>query len=797
MLEEQVAWEQECLERGVSRYKGTQDRLREKGQGERLDAVKYLLKQRMRGIAKRIHTLAYKNRGGNSAYNKMLQKLTVDEDYLKVAYIGTQTVFQSLTSKKPATLLSICLKVSKRLEADLKCQMFAAEYPGYYHTIMRSFKDDNVEGYDHKHNVLMKKFKDFDIEWEDWTPAMKVQVGGKIVRCVMKEFWDVLYINKKRGKGVKTISVMEATPEFDKWIHTFEQERGFLLPELLPLKIPPAPWTSQTEGGYYTPQMRAALPFVKTKSRQHEKFVLSNPPLKHMQAVNKLQETAWQVNTEVLEVQRKIYEHNLGIGIPSTKSLVVPEFPEHLKGNKSLYTDDMKSQLLEWKTTAKKVHTDEMRRKGQLMAFMQAQRLAMDLADWDKFYFAYNCDFRGRVYCATPGLSPQGADNAKGLLRFAESVPLGESGVRWLAIHGANTYGMDKCSFDDRVKWVHASRQLIEAIAEDAIGNSHLWADADKPYQFLAFCFEWKKCNYGKNISTLSNLPVGIDGSCNGLQHFSAMLLDDVGARATNLSPAELPEDIYQQVADRCIERLKAIDSPYARRWLKVGVTRKCTKRPVMTLPYGATQQSCRAYIMDYVTENWAKFELPERYKWEFAKYLTPVLWASIGDVVVAARKAMKWLQQNIGNRLVHWVTPVGFPVFQCYKDVESTRVETQICGVITLFYSDYDKEGEPNKYLQRSGISPNFVHSLDSAHMVMTILNSDFTSYAMIHDDFGTHAGKVEELSKIVRQSFYNLYDQHCPLTEWAEQNEVEAPIPEKGEYNLIDIIEADYFFS
>src|SRR6059036_1026907 len=46
-----------------------------------------------------------------------------------------------------------------------------------------------------------------------------------------------------------------------------------------------------------------------------------------------------------------------------------------------------------------------------------------------------------------------------------------------------------------------------------------------------------------------SHLPVSMDGTCNGYQHLSAMGRDPIGGRATNLVPADEPEDIYQEVA--------------------------------------------------------------------------------------------------------------------------------------------------------------------------------------------------------------------------------------------------------
>ncbi len=58
----------------------------------------------------------------------------------------------------------------------------------------------------------------------------------------------------------------------------------------------------------------------------------------------------------------------------------------------------------------------------------------------------------------------------------------------------------------------------------------------------------------------ISHLPISMDGSCNGYQHLSAMGLDPIGGRATNLMPFREtrqgeasnvePQDIYQWVSD-------------------------------------------------------------------------------------------------------------------------------------------------------------------------------------------------------------------------------------------------------
>jgi DNA-directed RNA polymerase len=796
-IHDQIEWEREALERGSERYYTQQDKLKSQGKGDQSHVVSYLLKDRLEEVAQKIEDLSKKNKGVGGNINKILRQAIVDKDYLKTAYIGTKLSFQMLLAKEKNTILKLCLRIGSSLEADLKCKIFKNAYPGYYEVVQKSFNEQNVSDYVHKHKVMMKKFGDFELTWNDWEPNIKTKIGAKVLQCVLAVFDDVLCIRQRWSRN-KSVAYLDSTVHFDEWAAEFERERGFMEPILLPLKIPPMAWTGERGvGGYYHPQIRNRLPFIKTRGRDHRKFVDKHVPKAHMKAVNKIQRTGWKINKRVLEVQKLIYERDLQVGIPQSTALEVPLFPEHLDGkDKKTMTESEAEEFKAWKSLAKRVHQREQERKGKVIAFLQSYKLAQELQTWDEFYFVYTCDFRGRVYCATAGLSPQGADSAKGLLMFSKSVKLGREGIKWLAIHGANVYGQDKVSYQDRVNWVVQSEDDIRRVVEDPISSREYWGQADKPYQFLAFCFEWSAASYGRNPDYKSSIAVGLDGSCNGLQHFSAMLRDEVGAHATNLLPCPKPEDIYARVAEVTTDKLKLIDDPRARKWLHVGVNRKCAKRPVMTLPYGATQQSARQYILEYTRDNWTKFDMSEQHQWDMAKFLTPILWSAIGEVVVAARMAMNWLQKNTWEEYKKWVTPIGFPVYQYYKDAPTKQVKTELNGKLVLTVRDEEGEVFPKQSSQRSGVAPNFVHSIDSTHMVMTINSTDFSSYAMIHDDFGTHAGNTHILFRAIRKSFRELYTKHNPLQEWADQQEQVVNTLPDGKYDINEIMRADYFF-
>jgi DNA-directed RNA polymerase len=228
---------------------------------------------------------------------------------------------------------------------------------------------------------------------------------------------------------------------------------------------------------------------------------------------------------------------------------------------------------------------------------------ARQMVDEERFYFPYRLDFRGRMYTLPTTLTPQGSDLSKGLLRFDCGKVLGGRGWMWLRVHCANSFGVDKVSFEDRAKWVDENLKKILSTAE----NPHdftWWHEADAPFQFLASCFEIASAVNSGNPETFSStLPVLLDGSCNGIQHLAALSLDEEAGRQVNLLPSVVPSDIYQSTAEALKVWLKNEGSEVADQWLQYGIKRKLTKRPTMIFSYNGTRKAFRGYTEEYLNE--------------------------------------------------------------------------------------------------------------------------------------------------------------------------------------------------
>jgi len=116
-----------------------------------------------------------------------------------------------------------------------------------------------------------------------------------------------------------------------------------------------------------------------------------------------------------------------------------------------------------------------------------------------------------------------------------------------------------------------------------------------------------------------------------------------------------------------------------------------------------------------------------------------------------------------------------------------------------------YNDDTKPvMKQRQRTAFPPNYIHSVDSSHMMLTAIacREAGLDFAGVHDSFWTHAGTVEAMNDILRDKFIELHSQ--PLLEnllaelQAEHPDIDfPPLPPRGELSLGDIREATYFFS
>lgn len=739
---------------------------------------------------------------------KYLDKLPA----MDIAFITSGAIIDHLGGGR-VTLTKTAIGIANAVQDEAYFREFREASKGVFKQTQRRL-NKLTPNYRYKANVMRRAARQQWVAMAEWPAKDRLAFGIKLIE-LFQIATGLVEVATISNKG-QNLSVVRPTEKTEEWLRKTVGRLGELSPGYQPMVIPPRPWTSPFMGGYWSDRITRKN-LVKSWNRQYLLELEAASPQAIYAAVNAVQETPWRINRRVLEIMQGAWERDLEIGgIPRSVARELPERPDWIiKGvRKADLPQDHRLALGKWLSKTRTIRDENQAESTRRISFSKSLGTALKYEGYDAIYFPHSLDFRGRMYPIPMFLHPQGSDEARGVLEFANAAPLGDAeGVRWLAIHGANCFGYDKVSFEDRVEWVEHNSGRISRIAADPWADLW-WSEADKPWQFLAWCFEW--AGYLKEgTEFLSCVPVQMDGTCNGIQHFSAMLRDPIGGRAVNLVPGEVPSDIYNQVAEVVLVKVRedARDGvPCAAEWLDL-INRKVVKRPVMTLPYGATKRGYIEQILEDTVDPLGDASPWER-NWDGAAYLAEVLWGSVGEVVVAARAAMGWLQDVARiladhNAPLRWTVPTGLPVVQAYQKVETKQIELTFLKKSIRPRIDTNKgEKKLNRRAQLNGVAPNFVHSMDAAHLKLTVNEchaQGVRSFSMIHDSYGTHAGNASILASALREVFVQMYLEGNVLEDLRDELSRQLPEgvdelphpPAMGTLDVAAVLESPFFFA
>jgi len=627
-----------------------------------------------------------------------------------------------------------------------------------------------------------------------------VNVGASLIDLLLKNTTGFKVGSRPALPGreyYERARTLELSEETAVWLETAHEEVENLIFLHLPMIVVPVGWNAHFGGGYLTSTRTGNLPLVKRLSKTGVRELRNADLTRVYQAVNTLQNTAWAVNEEIYKLMRQAWNERLDVGNLPFKH---PDPPAPLPDDAS--EQAKKNLKLKWRRWYGK-KDGIVSAATMLKMRLKYCRLLQKYVDG--LFLPYQLDRRGRVYPVPQLFHPQADDLGRALIKFARAKPLTDRGRYWLEIHLATMYGngWDKKPFDQRTAWVNKHKHEICDSGDQPFDGDRFWCGAENPWRFLAACREWTHPPKHRGV-LVSHLPVAVDGTCNGLQHLSALSRDPAGARATNLIPNATPQDIYEDVArllHACLRDLALVGDPFAAEWLP-RVNRKLVKRATLATPYGITHGGIKdALIQEDLTEGFAD-EIAA------ANYLVKHIQSAIDAAAPGSKEILKWLKDTAKilrqkNHPVIWTTPVGFRVVHYYP-VQKTR--TVKAGGFSL-----QVKTEPTEKFQRrqtTAIGANFVHSLDAAHMMLTINHlvdehgSQFQDFAMDHDGYGVHACDVDELNRVLREEFVNMHTR--PLLEEfvAEQRartglHLPGPTETAGDFDLSAVMQSEYFFS
>ncbi|TGJ83753.1 hypothetical protein E0Z10_g4998 [Xylaria hypoxylon] len=606
----------------------------------------------------------------------------------------------------------------------------------------------------------------------------------------------------RKGKKIGIIMPNRVLVELMKM-----EPRGDYLARHLPMLVEPRPWTKFDKGGFleYPSQL------VRIKNGERDQRIYTEAAIEKgdLDQVSKgldvLGRTAWQINKPVFDVILEAW--NTGEEIanipPLNPNIPVPEEPDS--------SDDPMARR-DW---IKRIKIAENEKSGlhSERCFMNFQLdIARAFRD-QSFYFPHNMDFRGRAYPIPAYLNHMGADHVRGLLRFATGKELGENGLRWLKVQLANVFGFDKASLEEREAFAMEHVKDIFDSATSPLTGQRWWLKAEDPWQCLAACFELKAAlESPEPTKHVSHLPVHQDGTCNGLQHYAALGGDRWGAQQVNLLPGDRPADVYSAVADLVKASIKEdlATGSFLAQAVDGKITRKVVKQTVMTNVYGVTFIGAKAQVLKQIDAAYPNIETDSGVPSVIlASYIATKIFKALSTMFRGAHNIQYWLGECAGRvcraltpeqldriadersseapqkakksrsvpnkprttaameellnqfrSTIVWTTPLRMPIVQPYRK-STSRVIATCLQDLTL---QVPERSDPvNRRKQLQAFPPNFIHSLDASHMLLSALECDELglSFAAVHDSFWTHAADVDVMNRVLRDAFVRIHSE------------------------------------
>ena len=759
-----------------------------------------------------------KARGTGAKFLKWLRAI----DPSIAAVIALRECISQLTNgtvrKRPVTIQVIAGAIGRLYELEIRIKEAQAVNPVYMKKIHDQVKERGTTAqhhlagvYGNAYNQVMKEHADSRL---DATETIQL---GKFGLAACQDAGLVTLVKAHGDKGSMFYYMLE--PEIEDFLMDYSDAdvRSVRDVNAGAMMCPPDPWESLTGGGYLSARRKQWSPLMSLhgvrkseRARLREEFTAEKMP-KVFQCANYLQSIPLTLHAPTVSALTALWHEGGGVmGIPTKNAPTKPVCPLPSWWVKTEGTEEELKAFHLWKREATLWH--ESLRGWRSKAREIGGFLRTTAQTSGPIWMPVFCDTRGRWYYRS-NPNPQGSDIAKSSLHFYDKKPLGKRGLYWLKVSIANNFGYDKVRFDARAAWTDENWSLIKAALLEPANKSDVWGN-DAPWCMFSAAYELNMALLsGDPEGYCTGIPVHMDATCSGLQHFSAILMDQIGGRFVNLYDCD-PEflgpkqDIYSKVGS---ETIKVVEADlqhededvrvYAALWLKWEISRTLAKTPVMTYVYGATLQGTAEFVQDHIegllgTSCWPA----DVSGYKCSMYLARRLFQGIGRTVPASEAAMHWLKGVAravprGKRM-EWTTPTGFKVQHDYQGFDELRVEVRSCGVRTALVREFNDTTIPLR--MQNAIAPNFVHALDASHLTLVALEMERLGLQMvaIHDSFGTHPSDVDKMHEIIRDEFYKMYKDGTILEKFLWEVDSVGEGPQRGTLDLSLVKQSEFFF-
>ena len=547
-----------------------------------------------------------------------------------------------------------------------------------------------------------------------------IQVGVKYFSILKHKFYDikeVLY----QGKIIKSLSMKLEIENQIKNIINISKVKKYKYK--LPLIEKPIEWGPEEKdlGGYHSEELRKAL--VKENINEGHELIFNYKRIYPI--INKLQSIEYKINKEwlhfVLSNKEKIFD---------------------------ILLKDLEKDSVAYKTKREQ--------------FDITLNIASYMSNYEKFYFIYDLDYRGRIYPLQEYLNYQGNLLARSLIQWFNAKEKVDS---WLKIANISLYeGVLGKTYEDL---------LLKYKKNMSSWEFENWEDyikeAKEPILWLNLFFE-----LSYNTTNMTYHIIWFDATCSGSQLISLLVNEDTYLKYLNLTVEGSNKiyDYYTFIYEQ-YGKIKNIDDKYAR---------KIVKKTIMTVNYGLSRIGCHRKIFPLLKEykyckDWKDYK--ENWQVEINKFYTFITQLPLVMKLQYLQEIWNYFADN--NMIYQFVVGEHGIMVDNENNIfmQNKMLKDYIFKVKTITYKKYYKnlsiysktskmKEKGYKYLwhhnridkreQKRKIKANIIHMLDAVWNIL-ICEKFKHNIATIHDCHGIHTKDIDEYFIIVKDVLITMF--------------------------------------
>jgi hypothetical protein len=158
--------------------------------------------------------------------------------------------------------------------------------------------------------------------------------------------------------------------------------------------------------------------------------------------------------------------------------------------------------------------------------------------------------------------------------------------LQYLKIDAASNYGLDKETWNDRIKWFDDNEadimEMLSAIESNPKAKHPLLTQADAPAMFYASTLAYRRAMSGQPVAH----AISLDATASGAQILAVLIGCEKSARLCNVIDTGNREDLYTNIFHGMLSRLPDAGN----------ISRSDAKDAVMTALYGSKAQPKRVF---------------------------------------------------------------------------------------------------------------------------------------------------------------------------------------------------------